>query len=361
MTGRTLDVESVRDLGPQFVDNTHEMVGQDGAYSIPLNGDTLWFFGDTLIGERIPGESVWYPGGQPVGPGDMSGKNKIRKMINNTGALVHNTSGKDGITEFDYICDRNNELKQLVPFLADEHPDSVRIWCLHGITLNDLIYLYYIKVRMIAEGPFPVNFLVVGSGIAVGDDKDWQFRRIRRQGDSIFWNNSEPAFGTAVLRDGDDAHLYVYGVLRGRDGVQRCYIARVRDDLIEDRNGYEYLYSSEPSWSSDIGKAVHIFTGPPNELSVSYNKYLNCYLAVHSLDISGITVARTAPRPWGPWSEPVTLFTVSTEHPKPMPYPRLIYAAKEHPDLAEQNGKVIYITYIEFEEYFPHLMEVTFK
>jgi len=356
----TLKVISVRDLGPQFVDNKDEMVGQDGAYSIPLNGDTLWFFGDTLIGERIPGESVWYPGGQPVGPDDMSGKNKIKRMINNTGAIVRNKSGRNGITDYEYIYDHNKELKQLVPLLDDEHPDKVRIWCLHGIQMGDRIYLYYVKVHMVAEGPFPVNFALVGSGLAVGTDKDWHFNRIRTGESTIFWNNTEPAFGTTVLRAEEQGFVYVYGVLRGSDGVQRCYIARVREDMLEKRNEYEYLCSDEPRWTTDIRKAVHIFTGPPNEMSVSYNSYLGCYFAIHSLDITGVAVARTAPKPWGPWSEPVPLLTVPTDHPKPMPYPRLIYAAKEHPELAEQDGRVIYFTYIEFEEYFPHLIEVTF-
>ena len=80
MTGRKVKVKKVRDLGPQFVNNPHRMVGQDGAFSIPLNEkETLWFFGDTLIGERTPGESLWYPGGKPVGPKDMSGYRKNYK------------------------------------------------------------------------------------------------------------------------------------------------------------------------------------------------------------------------------------------------------------------------------------------
>ena len=34
--------------------------------------------------------------------------------------------------------------------------------------------------------------------------------------------------------------------------------------------------------------------------------------------------------------------------------------AREHPELAADGGRRIYLTYIEFEEYFPHLVEVTF-
>ena len=33
---RPLRVESARDLGPMFRNNPHRMIGQDGAFSIPL-------------------------------------------------------------------------------------------------------------------------------------------------------------------------------------------------------------------------------------------------------------------------------------------------------------------------------------
>ena len=46
-------------------------------------------------------------------------------------------------------------------------------------------------------------------------------------------------------------------------------------------------------------------------------------------------------------------------HPADLPNPQLIYAGKEHPALAHEGGRIIYVTYIEFEEYYPHLLEIT--
>jgi hypothetical protein len=120
---------------------------------------------------------------------------------------------------------------------------------------------------------------------------------------------------------------------------------------------FEYLTNCEGAWSRDISAAIAVFSGMPSELSVSFNEHLGAYLAVHSLDLTGKIVGRTAPYPWGPWSEPVTLWTVKKPHP--FPYLQLIYAGKEHPELAGEHGRKIYLTYIEFEEYFPHLVEVT--
>jgi hypothetical protein len=356
-----IKIKSTRDLGPQLINNSHQMVGQDGAYSISLGDKTLWFFGDTLIGERIPGGSVWYPNGQAVGPWDMSGKGSIRRMINNTALLTGIKTGRNGLINFKYICEPNGELKQLILLESHEHPDQSRIWCMHGIRIDKKIYLAFIKVRMIEEGPFPVNFEIVGSGLSVGSSNDWNFRRVAHDSGDLFWKENEPQFGSAFLLDPQIDWVYLYGIKKTQAGVQQCYISRVIQENIEDRKSFQFLSDTTPSWSSDINDAIPIFNGPPNELSISFNAYLNTYLAVHSLNLTGKIVARTAPNPWGPWSDPIELWHAVPIKKQPLPYPTLIYAGKEHPSLSEEKGRVIYLTYVEFEEYFPHLIEVEFK
>jgi len=294
-----IKIKSARDLGPQLTDNPHQMVGQDGAYSIPLGDKTLWFFGDTLIGERVQGESIWYPNGKAVGPWDMSGKGSIRRMINNTGLVTGINTGRNGLIDYKYICESNGELKQLIPLENHEHPDQHRIWCMHGIQIGEKIYLAFIKVRMIEEGPFPVNFEIVGSGLSVGSSDDWSFRRIVQNSDDIIWKENEPQLGSAFLSDPQNDWIYLYGVKKNQDGVQQCYISRVHHQEIEDRKGYQFLSDSLPYWSSNLNDAIPIFNGPPNELSISFNGYLNSYLAVHSLNLTGKIVARTSPNPWG--------------------------------------------------------------
>lgn len=358
-----LEVESARDLGLQFTDNPHRIVGQDGAYSIPLDeGEALWFFGDTLVGARVPGESLWFPGGKPVGPEDMSGKGSIEKLYTNTGLILKESTGRNGLHNYEYICDESGNLKQLVPREPDEHPDEIRVWCLHGCVLGRKVYLYYLTVRMLAEGPLPVNFELVGAGLAVGNRQDWNFRRIYYGDSSIWWDDTLPQFGSAVFHNKDEKRIYVYGVIKDDNGVQRCYLARVGENDIEHLDRYEYLISQRPEWGPDPTKAVSIMSDMPNEMSVSWNEYLGCYLAVHSLELTGKIVARTAPHPWGPWSEPVLLWTVVPPRlDYKIPYEHLIYAGKEHPELAEENGRILYLTYVEFEEYFPHLIEVTLR
>ncbi len=359
MKKSNLQIAQVRDLGPQFTDNPHQMVGQDGAYSIPLNGETLWFFGDTLFGKRVPGESIWYPGGRPVGPHDMSGRGSIRRMINNCGLLIPaDADAQEGLKNYRYILDDEGAVKNLIPLEPGEHPDEVRVWCMHGIALADKIYLFFIKVRMLAEGPLPVNFEILGSGMAVGRAGKWNFRRIRHHGSDLFWQKEDPQFGSAALLSRDEKWVYLYGVKKDHHFTQLSHLARVCPEQIEQREHYQFLISPAPRWGSEVREAMPLFSGPPNEQSVSWNPYLNRYLAVHSLDITGKIVARTAPQPRGPWSEPVEITHITPVREKPLAYPPLVYAAKEHPELSRKNGKIIYITYVEFEEYFPHLLEV---
>jgi len=355
---KLLSVKAARDLGPQFVRNKHDMVGQDGAYSIPLSNGTLWFFGDTLIGKRIPGKSLWYLGDVPVGAADMSGKGSIKKMINNTGLILHNSSGRDGLNDFNYILDETGELKNLIPLLPDEDHDEIRIWCLHGVELGEKLYLYFIKVRMLEKSEYilPVEFEIIGSGLAVGDSKTWEFRRIFHNNSDIWWDVRQPHFASTVLPA--NGWIYCYGVVQDEADIQQCHLARVKPEKIEDYIAYEYFTGPPLVWSSDVDAAIPVFDGMPNELSVTWNAHLGCFLAVHSLALTGDLVGRTSPTPWGPWSDPVTLWTVEAKREIEVPYPVLIYAGKEHPELSEKNGKIIYLTYIEFEEYYPHLVEI---
>ncbi len=354
-----LRVGSTRDLGPQFVDNPHGMIGQDGAFSIPMRKETLWYFGDTLFGERVPGESLWYPGGVAVGHADMTGKGSILRMLNNTGLILSDADGRNGLREFRYICDAGGKPRTLLPLAPDEDPDWTRIWCLHGIALGGKLILWFVKVRMLAEGPFPVNFEIVGSGMALGESTSFQFQRVVRNGSSILWKGDEPHFAAAAIHDEATGFVYLYGALQDAGGSQCAYLARVQGSAIGDPGAYEYLNSLAPAWGKNPLAGVPVFEGMPNELSVSYNAHLRSYLAVHSYLLSGDIVARAAPAPWGPWSDPVVLWHVDPARPRPLPYPPLVYAGKEHPELSRDGGRVVYLTYIEFEEYYPHLVEVT--
>jgi len=342
---KKLTVTNARDLGFLFTKNNVKMIGQDGAYSIPINSnETLWLFGDTLIGTF-----------------DETGRRLIERMPNNTGLICRSKDAASGLTDFSYLTDKSGELRQLIPLLPDEPHNDYRIWGMHGCYINNKVYWYYIRVRILPEGQWPYKFDVAGSGLALADYPELNFKRVMDENSSILWQKENPCFGVAVLSVKKNGFVYVYGSYL-KDWKHHCSLARVPFDSLEYISYYEYLISPEPKWSHDRSKAISIMEGMPTEMSVSFNSYLGCYLAVHSMETRGRLVGRTSLHPWGPWSKPVVLWTSKVPLRNPLVYNGpLVYAGKEHPELAKENGKVIYLTCVEFEEYYPRLIEVILK
>ena len=106
-------IQNVQDLGRQFENNPNSVAGMDGANSIPIGDKTLWFFGDTLVGERTEGESLWYPGGEKIGPENMAGTGKIEEMLPNTALLVSVGIGMKSLQNFNFIKRDASRLKQI--------------------------------------------------------------------------------------------------------------------------------------------------------------------------------------------------------------------------------------------------------
>ena len=366
----SLTVETARDLGPQFVENPHHMVGQDGAYSIPLaDGRCLWYFGDTLIGER-PDRSLYRIFREHAGGKIETGPGPFEQMITNTGLVIPQQTGTGGLREFAHLLGDDGRLKKLVPSLDGEDPELERVWCMHGIELGDRIYLGYMLVLMHEELAHPedMGFEVLGSGLAVGSSHDWEFRRLGGGNtqppheDTIWWDVSEPQFGAAILYDDATDFVYFYGSLQGgKVPAQQAHLARVRPNHIEDVDQFQYFDGND--WTSSVEDSAALFSGQPNELSVSFNPYLKQYLAVHSWSLTGEIVGRTAAHLWGPWSDPVVLWDPpGTERIVPVGEPeKSFYAGKEHPSLSADGGRILYITYVDNYEYFPHLIEVTLQ
>jgi hypothetical protein len=65
---------------------------------------------------------------------------------------------------------------------------------------------------------------------------------------------------------------------------------------------------------------------------------------------------RTSPRITGPWSSPQVVY-----RPNRMGDSDLVYAAKEHPELAQDNGRVIYVTFVNSATYVPQMIELTLR
>ena len=336
-------IAGVRNLGDQFQNNPLKVTGLDCASSIVLpSGDSLWVFGDTIEG---PFESIR---GLP-----------LEDKLSNTAAFVPKQNASEGIKEFKFLTQPNGKRPlQLVPFAADEDPGLERIWPIHGICLGSKIYLFYHRISLIPGVGVFDNFEVDGMGIAETKVGEWKFKRLSAPDRTdFFWKGDQPSFGVFVEQQGE--YVYVWGSL-----ITGMFLARTRPDKLTDMSSYEYLVSAptanhpeaEPNWSRVFEPTASLFDSVPNEMSASFNQHLGRYLAIHSHLRENKIVMRTAPEITGPWSEAEIIY-----RPEMIGEDDLVYAAKEHPELARDNGQVIYVTFVNSATYVPQMIEVTFK
>jgi Domain of unknown function (DUF4185) len=336
-------VASVRYLGKQFLDNSVNVTGADGATSLVLpSGEALWLFGDTVEGpfETIHGLD-------------------LTLLRSNTAASVPPQNASHGIRTFRFIAQADGKRpRQLVPFAPDEDPAVHRVWAVHGTCVGRHVYLFYHRITLLKGVDVFVNFQLDGMGIARADVDELRFTRLEApDGTREFWKSHEPGFGVFVDRDPD--YVYLWGSL-----MTGMYLARTRPENIDDLSQYEYLAAApsiespdvEPRWSKQFDPAGKLFDAVPNEMSAAYNPYLKKHVAFHSHLRENKIRMRTAPRITGPWNAGEIVY-----RPKRIKETDLIYAAKEHPELTRDGGRVMYVTFVNSSTYVPELIEFTLK
>lgn len=335
-------VASVRDLGVQFLDNSLNVTGQDAAASIPLpDGDAIWIFGDTIEGAF---ESI---------------RNyDLTDVRSNSAAIVPQQDVSNGIKQFQYLTTGDGKrVRQIIPFDADESRALHRLWAIHGICVNDQLYLFYHKITMDPDRDVFETFTLNGMGLARAEVGKYQFQRLRApDGTKELWKGDQPGFGVFVEQL-PDGYIYLWGSF-----WTGMFLARTRPETIEDLSSYEYLVQAptlerprtEPRWDSKPASLATLFDYVPNEMSASYNPYLKKHVAIHVYGQENKLVIRTAPKIVGPWSEAEVFF-----RPQLIKDNDLFTAGKEHPELRREGGKILYVTYVNSSVYAPHLLEVT--
>jgi hypothetical protein len=341
--GESSRVAKVRRLGSQFRNNSVNISGQDAATSIVLPSDNaLWLFGDTVEG---PFETIR---GLP-----------LEDKLSNTGAVVPQQDTAEGIQRFYFITSKDSKrARQLIPYVDGESPKAQRLWPIHGTCIGDQIYVYYHRISLIDGVDVFDNFKLDGMGIARAKVGEWEFKRLEApDGTREFWKGDQPTFGVFV--DESDGYVHLWGSL-----MTGMFLARTRPALIDDLASYEYLVEApttnepdrKPRWSSTYAASASLFDSVPNEMSAAFNRHLGCYVAIHSHLRENKIVMRTAPAITGPWSDAEIIY-----RPEKIKDNDLIYAAKEHPELARDDGRIMYVTFVNSTTYVPQLVELTLK
>jgi hypothetical protein len=336
-------VSRVENAGLLFTDNNAGVNGTDAGYSIPMRDRTLWLFGDVFLQNPISPHKPFTGG------------------LSNCGLLVSSGHGPSRLKRYEFLTDRASGLaRQLIPRQPDED-NKVRLWPFGGwySTKERQVYLFYGLVRVTGSGP--LDFRADGYGLAIADARhpsNLAFRRLLNANGSLLWwpaGGDRCVLGSAVVERGDS--LYVFGFQK-RGGRNYGKLARVKKDRVSDSRAYEYFSgtSGSPAWSPNPIESADVdgLADFPTELSVSYNAYLGGYLAVHSVNVGEKARLSLAPLPWGPYR---SIGEIDTRH---QPFAKAFcYAGKEHPELAEEHGRIVYLTYVDSSRYWLQLLKVT--
>jgi hypothetical protein len=298
--------------------------GADGAYTVKLSSNRiLWLFGDTWYGEV------------------RDGRHTNATIINNSIGIQQGLIPPDVSVVF--YSGRASDGKPQ----AFIRPSDGRgwIWFYHGIEVNKELYLCLIQTERTAN-PNSFGFKIIGTRLGrvanPGESpSNWRLSQHR-----IPWERLTPGgdtiFGSALLRENN--FIYIFGTTEDvAGGIRRKYmiLARAPEAKLEQFDQWQFF--SAGRWSNDFSELSRLAGDLANEYSVSYLAALGEYVAVYTAQgLSKNIVARFAPNPWGPWSEPEVLY----ECPEASWSADVFcYAAKGHPELSLAPDEII-VTYV---------------
>jgi hypothetical protein len=325
-------IQSVTEIGP--VGQNPMIYGRDGTFSARVFGVSLWTFGDTPL--TVPG---------------ASGQN----WADNTLSWSTDTDASNGITLNHDFLDSKGVPGEFVPYTPAEstynyehdsrhcsaQPCGAEYAFWPGPPIPDRargrVLITYFKLWRI---PGQAGWTNIGSGIVVGWPNGKVNRPILSPGlydPTLMWDSTQTAFSAAAVVVGDTAFTY------GCDGgflVMKCKVAKVHLADILNESKWQF-YAGGGVWAPTQASAVPVFNGGAAGSTVFFVPYLGVYMAVYNGVFSDDIFYRVSATPWGPWSNQALMFTG-----RPGWNGNIDYAGQAHPEYAQLNGKVQYVTYV---------------
>jgi hypothetical protein len=327
-------VVRVTDLGT--VSTNPDILARDVAYSAFFHGVSVWIYGDTVLAKK-----------------NVDG----RRFMSNSWSFTTDLKAQDGITGFEEQLDPSGSPSMMLQETPREraynqahYGNSCReqpcgelkaLWPA-SIVVDPRSNQALVFYMVVDSGPGRFNFKVLGNSVAVWRNLQTLPQRpafspptVPDHPDLMF-NQSEPNFGSTALID--NGALYIYGCGRPDNGLDKgCRLGKVDIAHVLDRGAWTF-YAGTGIWSSHVESAVQLFDGC-NILSVSWNGFLQRYVAIYSKPFSDAVVMRTSIKPEGPWSPEVAAFTALA------PAQDHVYDAHAHPEYDANGGQTMYVTY----------------
>lgn len=288
---------------------TVKIAGTDLGHMFDADGKTWFTFGDTF-GER--------PAGMTGGGGSI--------WRSNTMAYTTDADPSDCITFDGWITDDVGWAKELI---SKQRPSSeITVIPTNGFAANGSMYLHYMAVTHWGD---PGEWETSHAGLARSTDGGQTWEKL----ENVTWPGDGSFQQVAVAHLGED--LLFWGIPSGRLGG--LSLMKVAEVDVEDLSAYRYFSGVDdegrPTWSADPAAATLLIDRPTGELSVVWNPYLERWLLTTMADNAN-AVMYEGLSPWGPWGEPVSLFT-QAEKPG-------LYAPFMHAPYVADGGRTIYFT-----------------
>jgi Domain of unknown function (DUF4185) len=329
-----VSVTKATDLGP--IPTNPDIVGRDGGYSALFQGFSVWLYGDTFLAN-------------PNAEG--------RTLISDSWSYTTDLNAQDGITGFQERLDSASAPAMILQETpteqafnqahngnpCQEQPCGAR-WALWpaSIVVDPVSNQALVFYMVIFAQPGAFNFQGYGSSVATWPTFQGQPQRpafnppLVADHPDLMFGQSEPSFGTASLIN--NGTLYVYGCQFPDNAADEgCRLGKVDPGSVTDRSAWTF-YAGNGNWSSSVGDALPVFIGS-SIASVSWNNYLQLFVAIYSLPFSQHVMIRTAANPEGPWSAEAVAFTAM------QPVSGNVYDAHAHSEYDANGGQTIFVSY----------------
>jgi hypothetical protein len=249
-----------------------------------FQGYSVWVYGDTFIAkpdaqDRTLISDSW---SFTTDLNAQTGLSGFQERLDSTGAPTMILPETPAEQAFNQAHDVNNCRAQ---------PCAAR-WALWPgvIVVNPADNSALIFYMVVSAQPGAFNFQGIGTSVATWKSMQQQPQRptlnppIVPDHPDLMFPNNEPGFGTAAFVRG--GMLYVYGCGIGTNSSDiGCRLGKVSPSSVQDRSTWTF-FAGNGNWSSNLSDAVSLFTGGTGGMSVSWNNYLQLYVAVYSRPLS---------------------------------------------------------------------------
>lgn len=298
-------------------------LGADVATSVRIGNSStyLWLHGDTLLGSMRSGVRQW-TGGMPR---------------NSVATLSVSGAGAPTSPYVHAITPPNASFPQHGGFWSPPAA-SQWWWPTVGVNLGDGD-VHIVAMRMEAAGsglfPFATAGMDVLSFTAPGaDPAAWP----PPTPSSLPGVNTTFVLGCAA-GVGADGFVYMLGSNNGS-----AMMARIPAASFSAHAWGDVLFFSGGSWAP-LGGAPpdSLFGYVPSETTLVYHEFLNLwYIVWVNTFLSSAVMFRTAPHPWGPWSEGVSVYEI----PPSLLDNAFCYAGKAHPELSRPGAPEVVFSFV---------------